>query len=141
MGVRYIQTTKDKLPAGYTVLKEKNGTLLAENESVLPLAYGSTSLISQKTFENLSFPHTLSALTSGTIVSDIEKKNSTGEDSFSSDAVPYALPDAFFARPSSKAFDTKKELPVPLENEVLILSFDVRYNGRTDIDITTIPRV
>lgn len=136
MGVRYIQTTKDKLPAGYTVLKEKNGTLLAENESVLPLAYGSTSLISQKTFENLSFPHTLSALTSGTIVSDIEKKNSTGKDSFSSDAVPYALPDDFFARPSSKAFDTKKELPVPLENEVLILSFDVRYNGRTDIDIT-----
>lgn len=31
---------------------------------------------------------------------------------------------------------TKKELPVPLENEVLILSFDVRYSGRTDIDIT-----
>lgn len=136
MGVRYIQTTKDKLPAGYTVLKEKNGTLLAENKNVLPLAYGSTSLISQKTFENLSFPHTLSALTSGTIVPDSEREIRTVADSFSSDAVPYALPDDFFAHPSSKAFDTKKELPVPLENEVLILSFDVRYSGRTDIDIT-----
>ncbi|VYS86158.1 Bacterial membrane protein YfhO [uncultured Blautia sp.] len=136
MGVRYIQTTKDKLPAGYTVLKEKNGTLLAENKNVLPLAYGSTSLISQKTFENLSFPHTLSALTSGTIVPDNDGNIRTDADAFSSDAVSYALPDDFFARPSSKAFNTKKELPVPLENEVLILSFDVRYSGRTDIDIT-----
>lgn len=136
MGVRYIQTTKDRLPAGYTVLKEKNGSVLAENEHVLPLAYGSTSLISQKTFESLSFPHTLSALASGTVISDRETKSKKEEDSFSSDAVPYALPDDFFARPSKKAFKTKKELPVPLENEVLILSFDVKYSGRKDIDVT-----
>ena len=136
MGVRYIQTTKDRLPAGYTVLKERNGSLLAENKNVLPLAYGSTSLISRKTFESLSFPHTLSALASGTVVSDRETKNETENESFSSDAVPYALPDDFFARSSSKAFETKKELPVPLENEVLILSFDVSYSGRKDIDVT-----
>lgn len=136
MGVRYIQTTKDRLPAGYTVLKEKNGSLLAENESVLPLAYGSTSLISQETFQSLSFPHTLSALVSGTVVSDCETKRETEDDAFSSKAVPYPLPDDFFDRPSKKAFKTKKELPVPLENEVLILSFDVKYSGRKDIDVT-----
>lgn len=134
MGVRYIQTTKEKLPAGYKILKEKNGSVLAENETVLPPAYGSTSLISQKTFETLPFPHTLSALTSGTVVSDNETE--TDKVSFSSDAVPYALPDDFFARPSQKAFKTKKELPVPLENEVLILSFDIKYSGRKDIDVT-----
>lgn len=136
MGVRYIQTTKDRLPAGYTVLKEKNGSLLAENENVLPLAYGSTSLISQETFQSLSFPHTLSALVSGTVVSDCERKRKTEDDAFSSKAVPYPLPDDFFDRPSKKAFKTKKELPVPLENEVLILSFDVKYSGRKDIDVT-----
>lgn len=136
MGVRYLQTTKDRLPAGYTVLKEKNGSLLAENENVLPLAYGSTSLISQETFQSLSFPHTLSALVSGTVVSDCETKRETEDDAFSSKAVPYPLPDDFFDRPSKKAFKTKKELPVPLENEVLILSFNVKYSGRKDIDVT-----
>ena len=38
MGVRYIQTKADKVPAGYTVLQEKEGHVLAENENVLPFA-------------------------------------------------------------------------------------------------------
>ncbi len=47
MGVRYIQTKADKVPAGYKTLLEKDGHILAENSNVLPIAYGSTALISE----------------------------------------------------------------------------------------------
>lgn len=37
MGVRYIQTKADKVPAGYTVLQEKEGHVLAEMKMFCPL--------------------------------------------------------------------------------------------------------
>ena len=70
MGVRYIQTRANKVPAGYTTLLEKEGHVLAENENVLPLAYGSTALLSESDYDQLSYPQTLDTIANRTIVPD-----------------------------------------------------------------------
>ena len=119
MGVRYIQTTKEQLPAGYQIKAEKNGHVLAENDQVLPLAYGSTSLISEASFDRLTYPQNLDTLVNRTIVPDSVASDSTISSSRSSDnsvsdfglsnssayqsqMKPYALPENFFARKSTK---------------------------------------
>ena len=71
MGVRYIQTKADKVPAGYTALQEKSGHILAENKNVLPIAYGSTALLSESDYDKLSYPQTLDTITNRTIVPDL----------------------------------------------------------------------
>lgn len=132
MGVRYIQTTKEKLPAGYNILAEKESSVIAENKNVLPLAYGTSSLMSEKEFSNLSFPHTLSALTDAAIIPDLAEKPFD----FSSSMKPYALPSDFFKRTNTKASVVTKPLPSPVNNSLLLLSFDVSYHGRKDISVT-----
>lgn len=132
MGVRYIQTTEDKIPAGYKVLLKHKGSILAENENVLPCAYGSTELISRETFDSLSFPHTLCALAAGTVVSHAGEQEKT----FASQAEPYELSKDFFEKNTEKALKTEKSLPVPVKNSVLIVSFDIDYSGRKDVSIT-----
>ena len=70
MGVRYIQTKADKVPAGYKTLLEKDGHILAENSNVLPIAYGSTALMTESEYDKLSSPQTLDTIANRTIVSD-----------------------------------------------------------------------
>ena len=66
MGVRYIQTKADKVPAGYKTLLEKDGHILAENSNVLPIAYGSTALMTESEYDKLSSPQTLDTITNRT---------------------------------------------------------------------------
>ena len=65
LGVRYLETFQDQVPAGYQIVKaagtEKNTAgkslpVLAENENVLPVAYTTSSLMSQSQYE-LSLIH------------------------------------------------------------------------------------
>lgn len=72
MGVRYIVTDFPKLPHGYTVIKEKDKSIIAENEKVLPIAYLSTKRMDKETFDSLEFPYTLEAMLEYTIVEDTE---------------------------------------------------------------------
>ncbi|WP_077533891.1 YfhO family protein [Massiliimalia massiliensis] len=69
MGVRYLQADKDNLPAGYEIKQERDGHVLAENDSVLPAAYVSYNLMSEQEFETYSFPQTLDTITNNTVVS------------------------------------------------------------------------
>ena len=39
LGVRYLETTADHIPAGYKVIARSGNTVIAENENVLPRAY------------------------------------------------------------------------------------------------------
>lgn len=39
LGVRYVETTEDHIPAGYHVIRRSGETVIAENEHVLPRAY------------------------------------------------------------------------------------------------------
>ena len=72
LGVRYLETTRGKLPEGYEVIAKEGGSLLAENPSVLPVAYtvpeGET--ISEKTFYGLDERGRLAALMEKTIIEE-----------------------------------------------------------------------
>lgn len=156
MGVRYIQTKADKVPAGYTVLQEKDGHVLAENEKVLPIAYGSTALMSESDYDQLSYPENLDTLVNRTIVPNgcTDTDSAAGSDAgFSQDtdnlqtapkSTPYVsqmksytLPEDFFSRETSKKNITvEKKLPETLTaSTILLISFDVEYDGERDISI------
>ncbi|MGN1413392.1 MAG: YfhO family protein [Anaerovoracaceae bacterium] len=48
MGVQYLVTEVDQVPAGYRVMAEKNGKVLAENPEVLPVCYGASAPLAEK---------------------------------------------------------------------------------------------
>lgn len=60
MGVRYV--TGNRPPAGYTLLKKKGDTCLYENEKAFPLAFVTDRVISEKEYQELSFPDNQSVL-------------------------------------------------------------------------------
>lgn len=136
MGVRYIQTRSDKVPAGYTVLQEKEGHVLAENKNVLPIAYGSTALMSEEAFDQLSYPENLDTLANRTIVPDDASSSETTP--YVSQMKEYVLPeDFFFHESSAKNITVPKKLPETLHaSTILLITFDVEYNGEQDISIT-----
>lgn len=135
MGVRYIQTTKELLPAGYKIKTQRNGHILAENDQVLPLAYGSTSLISEASFDQLTYPQNLDTLTNRTIVSDSKLSK---EASYQSQMKPYTLPKDFFTRKiTKKQVSVTRKLRESLSaSQILLLSFDVIYDGASDISVS-----
>ncbi len=57
LGVRYLETTADHIPAGYHVIYRSGENVVAENENVLPMAYFTDDTVSQKWFETLD-PYT-----------------------------------------------------------------------------------
>lgn len=136
MGVRYIQTKSDKVPAGYTVLQEKEGHVLAENPNVLPLAYGSTALMSEDDFDQLSYPQTLDTLVNRTIV-EMQEENPQSALPYASQMREYTLPEDFFDHEdSSKDEAVCRRLPEALSaSTILLLSFDVEYDGERDMSI------
>ena len=134
MGVRYILTAKNKLPEGYFPLLQKGDYILAENRHVLPYAYGTTALLSEKTFDTLSYPQTLDTLANRTIVPE---DSVTTAASYTSLMKEYPLPADFLEMPESgQALTVTKHLPAVLEHQILLLSCDISYNGKKDIDIT-----
>ena len=86
LGVRYIETTQGNVPAGYQTVKtaetedestndgRNNDTrhVLAENRSVLPVAYTTSSCMSESQFEKLGAYDRLDAITRFTIIPEGE---------------------------------------------------------------------
>ena len=144
MGVRYIQTKADKVPAGYKTLLEKDGHILAENSNVLPIAYGSTALMTESEYDKLSYPQTLDTITNRTIVPDSPDNSENASDlsaaflPYASQMKEYSLPADFLDHKTSKKSETiRRELPETLPaSTILLLSFDVKYNGEKDMSIT-----
>lgn len=134
MGVRYIQTTRDRLPPGYQPILQNGASLLAENPHVLPAAYGTTALISEKEYDTLCFPYTLDTITNRTVVPSL---NGAEKSTYTSQMKKYPLPADFMeCRTGSQACTVTRRLPSPLENQILLLSFDVDYHGTKDVDVT-----
>lgn len=68
MGVRYLETTVDKIPAGYEIIKQKGDAVIAENPHVLPIAYTTSDCMSMQQFETLDTCGKLEALAKYSIV-------------------------------------------------------------------------
>ena len=78
MGVKYLQTTEDKVPVGYEIRARKGNSVLVENENVLPIAYLSTKTMSEEQFSELEFPENVEALVHNTAVGDDAGKETDG---------------------------------------------------------------
>ena len=70
LGVRYLETTADAVPAGYHVLYRSGDRVIAENEHVLPSAYFTDDTLSQEQFDALDSWQKLDAITRRTVVDD-----------------------------------------------------------------------
>ena len=125
MGVRYLETYGDKLPYGYQVRQDNGASLLAENPEALPICYGSTQLLSQADFESLSFPETLEALVTRSVVP---------EDSAASGAHPEFVSHFRELHPAEgKDYTVAAQGPEnftviprePVENQILAVTFQV----------------
>lgn len=153
LGIRYLQTTQSKLPAGYEIRRQKGEAVLAENSQVLPLAYGSTSLLKESSFDALSYPQNLDTLMNRTIVpdtriSEFQKPHAlstaTGHSAsgdlfqpYQSKMEPYPLPEHLLERPETDRETTvTRSLPTPVADAVLLLSFDIDYHGKRDVSVT-----
>lgn len=79
MGVKYVVTDMDKMPGGYRSVYEKGNYAIAKNENVLPLAYLNNHVISRESFETLTFPYSLEALTRYTVVENDALEGYFGE--------------------------------------------------------------
>ena len=133
-GVRYIQTSEDRIPAGYITRLKKENLVLAENPGVLPVAYGTSALMSEADYDRLVYPYNLDSLTNRTIVPEtvVSRKSA-----YTSQMKEYPLPQDFMSRSSgSQAETVSRSLPSVLKDQVLLPSFDVDYNGSRDVDIT-----
>lgn len=140
MGVRYIQTRPDYLPLGYEIIASQENAVIAENSTVLPVAYTSTSLMAQEVYEKLEFPYNLMALTNQTIVSGYEDTSTPASKvtSDSNDSALTPLPQTWEDNYSfSSTEESRITLPLSEEykNKILILFFDVISPKGNEIEI------
>ena len=141
MGVKYVMARKDNLPDSYDIKYEKNEHVLAQNDDVLPVCYGTTAVMSQEDYEKLSFPENLEALCSYAIVEDknvAEKRNA-----FSSHFETIDIESVVGEDGKQCLLDLGKkeeEITIPLKqqlcNQILILQFHVNRKDGKEVAIT-----
>ena len=86
LGIRYIETDEKHIPSGYTPLyRTSKGTVIAENENVIPNVYFTSDTISEEEFDRFSKTEQLEAISAKTVVGsstgnpeDYSERSSTG---------------------------------------------------------------
>lgn len=145
LGVRYLETTKDNVPAGYHIIQETDSGVIAENEHVLPSAYFTGDLISREEYESLSAEEQLDAVTRMTVVEDMpadvayahpaSAKNNSGLKSWNpSLTLASGLPDGLDICPTEEGYEVTAqktctlELAVtdPVPQNIVLLQFKVK---------------
>lgn len=87
LGVRYLETSDDQVPAGCHVILRSGTTVLAENENVLPSVYFTDDTIPQEWFDKQDAYDQLDLITRRTVVDDPLRTDSSAS-SGSRDTVP-----------------------------------------------------
>lgn len=127
MGMKYILTDRENVPFGYRVEKQKGDYVLAQNDNVLPICYGTTDLLSMEEYGSLEFPDTLEALCTRAVVPD------KATEKFTSHFVEES-PEDFFAgigadrllHPSGKTEKYTLPLAKTLRGKMVVISFHVK---------------
>lgn len=148
MGMRYVLTVVNDIPHGYKTLLQKGDYVLAENEDVLPVCYGTTDIMSSENYEELKFPHTLEALCQNAVVEKKEEKVTTsgvkGKKTAFISHVKREDPEDIFCREDvqtlMQSFGVKKTFTLPfkqsLKGKILIISFHVESKKGQEVVIT-----
>ena len=122
MGIRYVLTEENRVPAGYRTVFRRNGFVLAENPDVLPICYGTDKLPGEAALRELDFPEKAAALC-GVDVREENPRTFFGE----------KFPRGYGKENSGK---TSVSLTEPLRGRILIVSFDVERRDGREVCIT-----
>ena len=141
LGVRYLETTSDDIPAGYKKVLQSGNNVLAENPDVLPAVYFTDDVVSQEWFNTLGPLEKLDVITQKTIVEDSSDPSDSGQENLSAENVkPYTpefktdeLPDGLDITRTDKGWEVtaKKDCTLTLDIQnpqpdcILLCQFDV----------------
>lgn len=129
MGVRYMVTQADQVPADAQVLAEKNGFVVAENADVLPVVYGTDAVLCRGDYERQPYPQNLAAMMAAPVVSG-RRSTVHAEEGYRFSP----LDTAGMCDEDGTALTGK--LPRTLKEEILLLRFCVDRPGGAEISIT-----
>lgn len=93
LGARYVETTADNIPAGYSEILRSGENVLAENENVLPAAYFTEDTVSQEWFDTLGAYEKLDVITQKTVVDDPSAEEIPTHGSFPADQADGSFPE------------------------------------------------
>ena len=118
MGIRYVAGEEDMIPYGYEKIAEEDGYIIAENQNVLPICYGTSHLISESDYDKLSFPQNLKALCENAVVADVES------------------PEDIISTVKELDIDTLKNANFDVEEgQIVIITFDVNREDQDEVII------
>lgn len=142
LGVKTIYS-QNIVPIGYQKIDHN----LYQNNHVLPLVYATNDTYSKKTFDQLSFPNTLDTIYNNVIVENgnndyqskiISKQLDVTVNQQSSNLQIMKINDGYRIN-TNKTGNLKLDLNQPLNNQILIIEFDlqkVKYLKTLDTSIT-----
>lgn len=142
LGVRYLETTADAVPAGYEIIRQSGNNVIAENPNVLPSVYFTDDIVTQEQFEPLDPTEKLDMITRKTVV-DIPGRvaaNAGSDDSgkymkqYTPEFSALSLPDGLNIRRTGNTYEITAEktctinlhLENPQPGNILLLSFQVK---------------
>lgn len=135
LGVRYVETTADHIPAGYEIIRRSGNTVIAENKNVLPRAYFTDDTVSQETFEKLNSYEKLDVLTRKTVVENAASKAPQSRmEPYTPDLSAASTPDGldiqrtadFWEITASNPCTLELDVTNPVPGNVLLLEFQVQ---------------
>ncbi|MBR3755664.1 MAG: YfhO family protein [Firmicutes bacterium] len=128
MGIRYIQCVTEQLPKGYQIIKERKGFALAENQNVLPVAYGTSQTLSEAEYAELEFPENMEALCRYTVTADGQQRD------FDSHLEAADFQSIFSG--SIEAGENMLPCKKSMKDKILFIAFDVEDRKGNGVDIS-----
>lgn len=133
LGMMSINTiiTKNKKSVGYQLVDKQKNHLLYQNENVMPQAYASKQLYSEKALNKLAFPQKLDTLYNNVVVQN-------GQNNYQSQFINEDLGfNQTYHIQNNKKTSFTKNIQRTSQNEILVIEFDIKNNNpKKFIEIT-----
>ena len=163
MGVRYLESSSAKVPAGYRLLWDDGKMAISENEQVLPIAYLTSDTMTETLFGRIKGWEQAEALTRLTVIPDEEadpktvdtKASSVNEEGWRTEIRSFEplwsakeIPDSVQITVSEDKADPSYDIEAsedstvvlhfqaPIQEELLLLKFDVDNHTGKPVTIT-----
>lgn len=134
MGVKTIYTNT-KIPIGYEVIGKNDRVSIAQNNNVLPIAYATSQLIEEESFDKLAYPYSLDTIYNNAVVkhksttdyqSKMQKETLHYKINFDANNLILDTKENSVLIKAKKNTDIEFKLNNNLSNKILMISFDVK---------------